>query len=107
MLLTQEQIEYQAQKASWYVEVNTRDLNFGSGDGYIVTGDGVEDLDRLISLMPIYPNGQFSIDVGTQYSSFRPCDIEDIQAIRAAYIEFYGTVNKPGFPPVQSEAFEL
>lgn len=105
MLLTQAQIDFQAQKASWYVEVDYRNINI-PGDPFIVTGTGVADLDRLIEMMPIYPNGRYRIDVGTTFEQYRPCDITDIQAIKAAYIAWYGNVNKPSFPTEQREAIE-
>jgi hypothetical protein len=78
--LTQEQIDLQAKKASWYVEIDNRRAIEG-GDVYVVTGDGVDDLDRLLSLMPT------------------------LQAIRAAYVGFYGAVNKPGYHPAKSRKY--
>jgi hypothetical protein len=106
VLLTQAQINYQAQKANWYVSVDYRNVNVG-GDPFIITGDGVDDLDRLISLMPIYPNGRFFIDIGTVTEQFVPCDVDDIIAIRTAYIGYYGRVNKPGRPVPHPEAEEI
>lgn len=107
MPLTQEQIEYVAQRANWYFEVYTNDIAFGSGDSYIITGDGVDDLDRLLSLMPIYPNGRYSVDVGALYSNYQRVDVADVTAIKEAYIAYYGTVDKPGPPTPQTEAIEL
>jgi hypothetical protein len=106
VLLTQAQVDYQARKANWYVSVDFNDINV-PGDPYIVTGDGVDDLDRLISLMPIYPRGKYFIDVGTVVEQFVPCDVADIQAIRTAYIAYYGNVNKPGPPIEYPEADEV
>lgn len=52
MLLTQAQIDYQAHRANWYVQVDYRDTNV-PGDVSIVTGDGVDDLDRLVQVQTI------------------------------------------------------
>lgn len=106
MRLTQAEVDYQAQKASWYIQVNFNDINVG-GDVYIVTGDSTEDLDRLISMMPIYPKGIFEIDLGRQYEIWKRCDIEDIIAIRDAYLAYYGDGDRPGFPPELFKAIEL
>ena len=67
----------------------------------VFTGDGVEDLDRLISRLNNNANSnrtlnqRFMCDVGTQYSSYKPFDVEDVVAIREQYIAFYGDVNRP------------
>lgn len=83
-------------------------MSFGTGDSRVVSGDGVDDLDRLLSTLSGYPNGRFSIDVGVLDSSFRPCDIEDIQALRTAFVAVYGTVAKPNvYLPKRSEAIPL
>ncbi len=34
-------------------------------------------------------------DVGSQYSDWRPFDIEDVYAIRYYFISFYGNVDRP------------
>ena len=67
----------------------------------VFTGDGVEDLDRLISRLTdnaaqnFIPRQKFMCDCGTQYSDWRPFDLSDVIAIRAAFVEFYGPVNRP------------
>lgn len=97
MPLTQQQINFIAQKAQWYIEVDNRRAVDG-GDTYTVTGDGIDDLDRFLAIAPTMPLARYQIDVGTQYSDYRPFDLNDARAIRTAYIEFFGTVNKPSFP---------
>lgn len=96
MPLTQEQINFQAKKASWYVEIDNRRAVDG-GDVWVVTGQGVPDLNRLLDLMPTLRVATYRIDTGTQYDQWVPCTIADIQAIKTAFIEFYGTVSKPGY----------
>ena len=97
MLLTPEQHRAIAQRAQWYF-----DCYFGPpGDSVVFTGDGVDDLDRLISRLNANAQDnrqlsqRFQCDVGTQYSAYRNFDIEDVVAIREQYIAFYGDVNKP------------
>jgi hypothetical protein len=103
--LTQAEINDQAQRANWYVQADLRDVNV-PGDPYIITGDGVDDLDRLISYMPIYPKGRFQINVGRLFEAYKDIDLEDVIAIKAAYIAYYGNVNKPGDPVPFPEAEE-
>lgn len=105
MSLTQDQIDYQAAKASWYVDYNWNNWNVG-GDTVVYTGDGVDDLDRLIAIMQSNPNGRALIDTGTLTSSWVPCTVTDIQAIRTAYIAYWGTVNEPPFPTPQPAIIE-
>ena len=98
MLLTPEQHRDIARRAIWYF-----DCYFGalSGDSVVFTGDGVDDLDRLIerlaaNLVNNHARGQkFVCDVGVTYSVYRPFDIEDVVAIRSHYIDYYGNVDKP------------
>ena len=97
MLLTSDQQRDIARRAIWYF-----DCYFGPpGDSVVFTGDGVEDLDRLISRLNENAadnrvrNQRFLCDVGTQYSDWRPFDIEDVVAIRQQYIAYYGNVNRP------------
>jgi len=98
MLLTPAQHRDIARRAQWYF-----DCYFGalSQDSVVFTGDGVEDLDRLISRLNANAadnrllNQKFVCDVGTQYSTYRPFDIEDVMAIREQFIAFYGNVNRP------------
>lgn len=98
MLLTPAQHRDIARRAQWYF-----DCYFGalSQDSVIFTGAGVEDLDRLISRLNANAadnrllNQKFVCDVGTQYATYRPFDIEDVMAIREQFIVFYGNVNRP------------
>lgn len=108
MLLTPAQHRDIARRAQWYF-----DCYFGPpSDSVVFTGDGVDDLDRLISRLNenaatnIDRSQRFMCDVGTQYGDPRPFDIEDVYAIRAQYVLYYGPVNKPDvYAPVVSTAF--
>lgn len=98
MLLTADQQRDVARRAIWYF-----DCFFGalSEDSVVFTGDGVEDLDRLISRLTDnaaqnkMPHQKFMCDVGTQYSEWRPFDLDDLVAIRAQFVTSYGNVNRP------------
>ena len=105
MALTLDQINFQAQKASWYIDYNWNNWNIG-GDTVVYTGDGVDDLDRVIAVMQSNPNGIALIDTGTLTSSWQPCTLADVQGIRTAYIAYWGTVNEPGFPTGQPAIIE-
>lgn len=61
------------------------------------TGDGVPDLDKLITIMAAGTQryATFMADVGSQYSIYRPFDLEDLVSIRQMFIEIYGDVSRP------------
>lgn len=105
MALTQDQINYQAAKASWYVDYKWNSV-FVTGDSVVFTGDGVDDLDRLIAVMESNPRGTALMDTGTLTSSWVPCTVADIQALKTAYIAYWGTVNEPTFPTAQPAVIE-
>lgn len=97
MLLTADQQRDIARRACWYF-----DCYFGPpGDSVVFTGDGVEDLDQLISRLNANAQdnrvwGQrFLCDVGSQYSDWRPFDIEDVYAIKAEFVGYWGSVSRP------------
>lgn len=98
MLLTPAQHRDIARRAQWYF-----DCYFGAlqADNVVFTGDGIDDLDKLISRLTDdaannhVQGKRFTCDVGVIYSDYRPFDIEDVGAIRAQYVAFYGSVNKP------------
>lgn len=98
MLLTSAEQRDIARRAIWYFDCY---FGFLSEDSVVFTGDGVEDLDRLISRLNVNAannrvlHQRFMCDVGTQYSSYKPFDIEDVMAIREYYIAYYGNVDRP------------
>lgn len=108
MLLSSVQQREIARKADWKL-----DCNFGRNtqDSVVLTGDGVDDLDRAIGILSgntLQPGFRLLIDLGTQFSSYRPFDLEDLQAIRGFYVGFYGESFKPVFgPSVQGKAVGL
>jgi hypothetical protein len=108
MLLTSVQHRDIARRACWYF-----DCYFGPpSDSVVFTGDGLEDLNSLIERLNNNAahnrslHQRFQCDVGTQYSDWRPFDIEDVTAIRTQFIAFYGSVDRPDeYAPGASSAF--
>ena len=98
MLLTPVQQQALAQKAHWYF-----DCYFGAAlsESVVFTGDGLDDLDRLISRITANATdnparGQrFLCDVGGTFSDWRPFDLEDLNAIRQLYVYYHGVTDKP------------
>jgi len=96
MLLTSDQQAYVALRASWAFDLN---VDIRVQDSVIYSGDGVDDLDRVHTIVSgTYARPRFVLDVGTWTSSWQPCDAEDVLAIRRCFVSFYGTVNKPIYP---------
>jgi hypothetical protein len=95
MKLKQADIDTIAQRANFFFNITWAYHTFD--ESVVYTGDGVDDLDRLIVQMAAgtRPSAQFQVDVGMQYSIYKPFDLDDLVAIRAAYVAFYGAVNKP------------
>lgn len=84
-----------ARKAVWLLDIG---MGRNTNDTVVLTGEGVPELDRAIELIQgpsVQPGARFLIDIGSQYSDWRPFDVEDLQAIRAYYIGFYGDVDRP------------
>lgn len=84
-----------ARKAHFLFEVN---FGLFSGDSVLLPGDGVDDLDQLISKIEsgTFQRMKLSVDMGRDYAAFRNCDLEDLKAIRAAYVGLYGAIAKLG-----------
>ncbi len=107
MLLTTIQQREIARKANWMLDCY---LGRNTQDSVVFTGDGVEDIDRAVSFLQsgaLQPGYRLLIDLGGQYSDYRPFDLEDLAAIRAWYVTFYGEVNKPNaYEPANASAIE-
>jgi len=115
MKLTVQQQQYLAAKACWYFDVYIGEVQTDNSDSTVFTGEGVADLDDLIERMqwaysvPGYVNSKsrFLCDVGSQYSDWRPFDVDDLQAIKTYYIQKWGNVNKPDvYGPGETIGFE-
>lgn len=107
MQLTASDVRDIARRANWFFDVNQ---DCQTQDWVVYTGDGIDDLDRLISLIAsgTHANFRMTVDTGIEYSSYKPCDLEDVQAIRTAFVDFYGTVAKPNaYEPLKASGFEI
>lgn len=93
VVLTTEQIDWLAKTASWKFDVDFKDLR----DSVTFFGDGVDDLDSLLNKLngPLVRQPRIICDVGRLFSSWVQVTVDDIYALRARYIEIYGTVAKP------------
>lgn len=65
-----------------------------SFDAWAFSGDGVDDLDRLLLLMSREPKTRVSIDQGDINASFVGVTRADVVALRSEYIKQHGKVNK-------------
>jgi hypothetical protein len=99
MRLTIEEQKMIARKATWYFDCY---FGMGTDDSVVFTGDGVDDLEMLLARLTsaiahggIGVKSRFQVDTGSQYSDWKPFDLEDVYAIRNYYIELYGDVPKP------------
>jgi hypothetical protein len=105
--LTETEQRRVAQGANWYFDVY---FGMNTGDSVVFTGDGVDDLDRLIEILSTGTFGstaRYMCDVTFgNYSNYRPFDLEDLRAIRNYFIGWYGTVAKPdAYEPRTSVAY--
>jgi len=104
-LLPQADINYIAQRAQWYFDcaVSPRNSPTAFGDNVTFTGQGLMDLNRTIDFIATNPHTRIICEIGTQgtvllgnaFPKYLPCNIEDIYAIKEAFIAFYGSVDKP------------
>jgi hypothetical protein len=91
VVLTDAQLDFLARTISWKFDCDLRD----TGDSVVITGDGVDDLDRLLGLFDRTPRIRVAADVGAQFSQYVYVGRDDILALKARYIAIYGTVDKP------------
>ena len=72
-------------------------LNAFLGDATVITGEGVNTLDQVRNylLRPFPSRFQVQLDVGGIQAEMREVDVEDLAAIRAAYVALWGEVDKP------------
>lgn len=96
MKLTDREVDTIARRGQWYF-----DVYFGfpldRADSYVMTGQGVSDLDRTIAVMTFTGSShgfRFQCDVGFNDAVYRNFDLEDVYRIRAKFIDIYGNVNK-------------
>lgn len=100
--LTDEQIDYLARSASWKFDVSFRDGR-NAVDSTVYTGDGMDDLSKLISVLEdsTLPNGsrefRMMCDVGSLFSNWVTATVDDVYALRSRYIAVWGSTDKPPY----------
>jgi len=121
MNLTQAEVNYIAARAQWYFDVTTSPRNspLAKGDACTFTGQGLSDLNRTIgfvSINSVFPQqvrviceigATGTVLLGNAFPKYKPIDIQDIYAIKEAFIAYYGSVDRPSaFRSVNSGAFQ-
>lgn len=103
--LTDRQINFLVGKGNWLINAELRQAPLGPvlgeavGDCNVYAGQGVADLNTIQTLMDAYPWGHFAVDVGgpDSYSVMVFIGTNDIIRWRNAYIQMWGTVNRPAY----------
>jgi len=89
--VTTDELRVIAERAFFRFDVDQQDVR---DSAYMVVGDGVDDLDRLIALLEREPRTRVQIDTSASNSSWAIAEIDDVRELRGLFIGFYGTVNK-------------
>ncbi len=104
MKLTSEDQAYVAQRACWYFDCQTAPRTLTAlPDNVVFTGQGLSDLNRTIGFLNFNPTTRIicevgsngTVPVGVTFPNYKQCDIQDIYAIKDAYIAYYGSVDRP------------
>lgn len=102
VVLTDDQLESLARKAEWKFDVSFKNER-GADDAVVYTGDGVDDLTKLISRLESMttsggtPRYKILCDTGGLFSNYVIVTVDDVYALRAKFIEIWGTVAKPPY----------
>lgn len=102
VVLTAQQLDYLARSAAWKFDVSHKDAR-NAQDSVIHTGDGMDDLTRLIDFLEskTLPNGstmyRIQCDTGGTFSNWITVTIDDVYALRQRFIEIWGSVAKPPY----------
>lgn len=95
-----------AARAQWYFDV-TPGGYWDRGDPVVLTGQGLPDLNSAIAFVSRYPTARIICEVGTMgtislgnaFPKYLQCDIQDIYAVKEAFIAYWGSVAKPTIDP--------
>jgi len=104
--LTTQQHQAIAARAQWYFDVKPGGF-WDRGDTSVLTGQGLGDLNSAVAFVNRYPQAVVTCEVGTAgtimlgnaWPKYQQCDVQDIYAIKDAYIAYWGSVDKPGIDP--------
>ena len=94
-----------AQRGQWYFDCafSPRSSPMAYGDNVVFTGQGLADLNRTIGVLTSQPATRVVCEVGSSgtvmlgnaWPKYMECDIQDVYAIKDAFIAFHGSVDRP------------
>ena len=100
-MLTPKEIDIAIHKGCWTFEVDYHDRT----DSVVLSGDGVDDLDHVDSLMMTFRRATFKLNIGQASDSYRVVDRADIAAMRQRFVEVWGELDKPEY--VEQDQYAL
>ena len=65
------------------------------GNDYDVAGEGVDVMDEILAKMANYPRGRWQLDYGGIVQDVREVGSDNVRDLKTAFINIYGTVNRP------------
>ena len=80
-----------AAAGSWYFDCHLGDQS----DTVVYTGDGVDDLDRLLAKLDGNPKMTMVLDVGFDSSQWEVATRADVVRLRSAFVAKWGSEPKP------------
>jgi hypothetical protein len=89
--LTTAEISKIVNEGSWYFQLAPDPLNVGS---HVITSDGVDEIDFVANQLEIYSQAVLQVDIGLFGGSFKQINVSDLAALRTAFIQRWGEVNK-------------
>lgn len=102
VVLTDDQLDKLARSAEWKFDVSFKNER-GADDAVVFTGDGVDDLTKLIARLEAMattggtPRYKILCDTGALFSNYVIVTKDDVCALRAKFIEIWGTESKPPY----------
>lgn len=106
MYLTPQQHRALAVRACWYFDLKPGSA-FDRGDRFVLTGQGLRDLNQVLEFGRRYPTGEIVCEIGTQgtvllgnaFPKYSRIGVDDVDAIKTAYLEYWGSVDRPPVDP--------
>ncbi len=104
--IPQNLIDYVAQKGTYVVNINPRQIlinNVGidgyEGGGNLWVGESAADLDKMLVSLATYPYAKLELDTGSFYEHWSPASVSDIRRLRDAFFALYGIGKQNWYPP--------
>jgi hypothetical protein len=105
--ITDEMTQTLARRAWFVFTLNLGDqtgIEGVAGNEYNVAGEGVNVLDEILNSFPKFPRGRWQLDYGGLVQDVRDVGSENVQDLKVAFIDVYGTVNRPAvWGPVENQ----